>query len=255
MPIRWLRSPAILMTAYVGLYVYAGPFVTIGSTRGRRSAVEIIIAVVLAVLAVRGSRAARVLMITYSLFGVLAMLSPSTLSSAGVVARLEVFICCVVQVLLLVSTPMYQRTRPGSSQDERWATPFLLAPRIWMVLASVAGGLVITVLPLVGWYGLRDSPCWPGHPAAHWGPCMALGYGRPFAYRFRGGIMQFREDSTHWLFVAAPQGIHPAAFAADWAMWSISALLALYLVSLSRRRDFGIAGGWSAASPPAPAVP
>jgi hypothetical protein len=46
-------------------------------------------------------------MIISSLIGVLAMLSTSTLSSAGAVAlRLEFFICYVAQVLLLVSTPM-----------------------------------------------------------------------------------------------------------------------------------------------------
>lgn len=117
MPTRWLRSPAVLVTAYVGLYVYAGPFVTIGSTHAYRSAFEIIIAVALAVFAVRGSRV-----------------------------------------------------------------------------------------------------------------------------------------STHWLFVAASQGIHAVAFAADLAMWSMSALLALYLVSLSRRRDFPLSGEWSVASPPAPAA-
>ena len=253
MPTRWLRSPAVLMTAYVGLYVYAGPFVTIGSAHGHRSAFQIIIAVVLAVLAVRGSRVARALMITYSFIVVLAMLSTSTLSSAGAVAlRLEFFLCYLVQVLLLVSTPMYQRTRPGSSPDQRPATPFLPAPRMWMVLASLAAGLTITLLPFAA---VRDLPCSPGHPAAHWGPCVAQGTGYPFAYRFSGGIMQFRGDSTHWLFVAAPQGMHVVAFAADWAMWSMSVLLALYLAWLSWRRAFGIAGGWSAASPPAPAVP
>jgi hypothetical protein len=176
------------MTVYVALYVYVGPYVAIGGTHAARSAFEIIIAVVLAVLAVRGNRVARFLMITCSLIGVLAMmLATSTSSSTGAVAsRVEYFLCYLVQVLLLVSTPMYQRTRTASSSDRRPPAPFLPLPRIWMILTSLASGLIINVLPFAG---LRDLPCWPGHPAAHWGPCVAVGTGYPFTYRFNSGIM------------------------------------------------------------------
>jgi len=57
---RGLRSPAVLMTMYVGLFLYAGPWLGTGSPP-HRNASQALVAVLLAVLACRGSRAARVL--------------------------------------------------------------------------------------------------------------------------------------------------------------------------------------------------
>jgi hypothetical protein len=250
----WLRSPAALMTAYVGLYLYAGPWVALGSAPAHRNALEFVIAVVLAVLAARGSRAARVLMITFSILGVLTMLFGSTSwwSTGAVASRAEYFVCYLVQICLLLSTPMYQRTRAGWSPAWRPPTQFLPAPRLSIILASAAAGFIITLLPFAG---LRALPCRPGHPAAHWGPCLAQGTGYPIAYRFGGGIFQIRGGNVHWLFVFAPQGIQPVEFAADWAMWSLGVLLAFYLAWLERRREYATSEVWSAVPPPTPASP
>jgi hypothetical protein len=57
------RSPAVLMTVYVGIFLYAGPWLATGSAP-ERNVPQVVVAVLLAVLAARGSRAARVLMIT-----------------------------------------------------------------------------------------------------------------------------------------------------------------------------------------------
>lgn len=58
---RSLRSPAVLMAVYVGIFLYAGPWLATGS---EPDVPQVVVAVLLAVLAARGSQAARVLMIT-----------------------------------------------------------------------------------------------------------------------------------------------------------------------------------------------
>jgi hypothetical protein len=237
-----LRSPAVLMAIYVGLYVYVGPWIMLGSLPAHRNAIQVIVAVVLAVLAVRGSRVARVLMIAYSILGVSVMIAggPSSWSTEASALRFAALICYLAQICLLVSAPMYQRTRPGRSFDSRQPAQFLSAPPMWMVLVSAAAGVVVTLLPIAG---RRTVACRPGHPAAHFGPCLAQGTGYPLTYRFSGGIIQISHaGNVHWLNVAAPHATQVAAFAADWGMWSLGAFLVLYLAWLNRRRECAAAG-------------
>ncbi|HKD88683.1 MAG TPA: hypothetical protein VKB62_09150 [Streptosporangiaceae bacterium] len=249
-----LRSPAVLMAVFVGLYVYAGPWLALGSGSAHRNAFQVIAAVVLAVLAFRGSRVARVLMIADSIFGIWVVLtgSPYSWSTGETAGRFAALVCYLVQICLLVSTPMYQRTRPGGSSDTRQPAQFLLAPSMWMVLVSAAVGIAVTVLPIFP--GLRTVACRPGHPVAHFGPCLAQGSGYPLTSRFSGGIIQISHaGNVHWLNVAAPHAIQIGAFAADWGMWSLGAFLVLYLAWLNRRREYAVAGTRPAAPPAVPA--
>jgi hypothetical protein len=239
-PTLWtglLWSPALLMGVYLALFfVSVSPWLTLGNGTARVSVVQIIAAPVLAVLALRGSRVARVLMITYSLVGVWAALSanPSMWSAGAAALRFGLLACCLTQVCLLVSTPVYQRTRSGRSAEHRRLAGFLFAPPIWMVLVSVAAGIAVTLLPVAG---LRTVSCGSGHPAAGWGACLAQGTGTPFAYSYDSGILQMSHDKVHWLFVAAPHAIQAAAFTTDCALWSVGIFLALYLLWLAIRRD------------------
>jgi len=246
----WLRTPAVLMTAYVGLFLYAGPSVGTGSGSHR----DVIVAILLAVFASRGSRVARVLMITYSVIGVLVMLIGSTSwwSTQAPALRFEYFVCYLIQICLLVSTPMYERTRPGWSPHRFPPTQFLPAPRIWMVLASTTIGLIITLLPLAG---LRPVACPDSQLAAHALPCLAQGTGYPIAYRFDGGILRLRAGSVQWLNVPAPRGTQALALAADWAMWSLGILLVFYLAWLTMDRGYAAAERRSVASSTASTSP
>jgi hypothetical protein len=149
-------------------------------------------------------------------------------------ARFGFFVCYLAQICLLISTPMYERTRPGWSPDESAGDRFLPAPRPWMVLASMVAGLVITLLPFAN---LQPVACPPGHVAARSGPCLAQGAGYPIAYRFKGGILQLHANGVHWLFVQAARGTQALAFAADWAIWSMAVLLPFYLAWLNMRRE------------------
>jgi hypothetical protein len=232
---RSLRSPAVLMTAYIALFIWNGPWLGSGSP-GQRNVFQILVAIVLAVFAARGSRAARVLMITYSIVGVLALflgsahqLPPAQPFGAILLALTSM----LAQIGLLVSSPMYRRTRPGRSSDQVRGDPFLPWPNVWSVLAGTAGGLIMALVPFSD--GGREALCSSGGgtPA---GPCLAPGFGYPIAYRYAS-------DSL------APPGISWAAFATDWALWAVSIALVIYLVRLNRSREPAEPGSPPAAEP------
>jgi hypothetical protein len=248
MSASWFRRPAVLMAAYVGLDLVAGSLFGTG-TSSHRSTPEIAVVVVLAWLAARGSRAARVLLIAGSLAGIVMLLSgnASWWPTGSPAARAAYFACCAAQVCLLVSTPMYQRTRPGWSPQRIPASRFLPVPRLWMAAGSVAAGLLITLLPFK--QGLRPFPCPPGGPAGR--SCLADGAGYPIAYRYKLNIVQ--GSDFHWLSVRAPQGIQAAAFAADICLWSLAVLLVVYLVWLAGHREPESSQPWPAESACSPA--
>jgi hypothetical protein len=251
MPVRWLQSPALLMAAYVGLFLYAGPFGPVDSAH--RDWLPALVVICLVWLACRGSRTARVLLIAYSILGILTMLFGSTSSwwPDAAAVRLGPFACYLAQICLLVSTPMYERTRPGRSPASLPATQFLPAPRLWMLPASVAAGVIITLLPFAD---LRALAC-PPRPSAADGACLAQGTGYPIAYRFDGGIVTLHAGNVQWLNVAAPRGLQVIALAADWAMWTLAVSLVLYLVWLNMHREYGSYRPGPVAPSPAPASP
>jgi len=225
---RILRSPALLMTAYIALFSWDGPWLASASYPAHRNDVQIVIAVLLAVFAARGSRPARVVMITYSIYGVLVLfvgtshVNGSTLLGTILLALM----CYVAEVGLLVSTPMYRRTRPEGARDEVAGKPFLPRPPVSVVLAGVIGGFAMALVPFSD--GLRETVCSAGRGSPA-GPCLAPGYGYPVAYRY----------PWHNL---APRGTSLAAFSTDWMLWGVSILLVTYLVQLNRSREYAELG-------------
>ena len=231
---RSLRSPAFLMTVYVAVVVFVGPWLSTGHTV-HRNFPELLIAVVLATFAAHGNRAARVLMITYSCLGVFLVLFGSAHGSLAASTRLVYLACYMLQVALLVSAPMYQRTRPGWALGRSQLAPWLPRPPRWALLASAAAGLGIILLPF---QDVRPIPCPPHVKVLAHTPCLATGTGNPTAYRWFSGYFQMHGGNARWLNVAAPRGFQVAAFAADWALWSLGILLGLYLAWLCCRREY-----------------
>lgn len=248
---RGIRSPVLPMAVYVGLLLLAGPWF---STAGppRRNVPEVALGVMLAVLVTRGSRAARITLILYSAAGVGALLFGSHGSPAGPPwARLWYMACYLLQIGLLVSTPVFQRTRPGwpAERFARYSSaPFLPAPRFWAMAASTGGGLVITIatLPL---RHFTTVACPSGRDVSSLTPCQAVGSGYPIVYRFEGGIFTLHAADFHWLDVLAPRGVQVVPVATDWALWSLALLLALYLAWLTSAREQPPPRQWHVAGP------
>jgi hypothetical protein len=232
-----LRSPAVLMTAYVVVFVLAGPWIAAGPA-ARRNIPEVLIAIVLGIFAAFGIRAARILMITYSTLGIPIAIFGSTHGPESPWPRLLYVGCYTLQIALLVSTPMYQRTRPGRMRG-RWPGPWLPVPRVSTLLLSAGAGLGITLLDIENLHAL---PC-PAHAGAlARTACLSDGTGYPVPYRWSGGYIQLygNQSDVRFLNVAAPGGLQAAAFATDWALWSLVILLVLYLVWLNHHREYSV---------------
>lgn len=172
-------------------------------------------------------------MITYGILSASAVFYAATLwgASEPFATSLRILTCALVQIGLLVSAPVYERTRPGWSPGQ-YTGEFLCWPRLWVVLASAAGGLVMTLLPFSD--GQRPTVC--SAAGARPEPCGAFGFGYPIAYRFAYNNL-------------GPRGIVIAAFTMDLALWGLAFLLVLYLLQLSRSREISDPGSWSAAQP------
>jgi hypothetical protein len=56
--------------------------------------------------------------------------------------------------------------------------------------------------------------------------------------------------SPQWPNVLAARCIQAAAFATDWALWSLGVLLVLYLAWLSHSREYSAPAQWQAAGLP-----
>jgi len=205
--------------------------------------------VLLAWFAARGSRAARVLLVAASLAGAVIGLfgSTSSWSTDTSVARVGFFACSTAQICLLVSTPMYQRTRPGRPPEQIPSGRFLPVPRLWMVAGSAAAGLLITAMPF--WWGMRPFPCPAGQLPAR--SCLAHGTGYPIAYRFNLDIQN--ANGFRWLHVLAPRGIQAVALAADVTLWSLGVLLTTYLFWLAASREPATFQPWPAGPAGSPA--
>lgn len=229
---RSLRSPAVLMAVYVVLFSWNGPW--LGSEiPANRNGFQVLVAIILAIFAARGSRAARVAMITYSLAGVLAVFfgAADVGASKPPGALLLTLACFLAQIALLVSTPMYQRTRSGWAPGQFHGDPFLPQPRLWSVLAAAGSGLVLALVPFSD--GGRETICSAGGGRPSFS-CLAPGFGYPIAYRYSWDNL-------------APRGINLESFASDWVLWGFSVLLVIYLVQLNRSREYSEPGAPPAA--------
>jgi hypothetical protein len=168
----------------------------------------------------RGGRASRVFLILAGLF--CAAGAADTGPAGWNLAVPGLLALYAAQIALLLSPAVYDRTRPASAPRLDASAAARARPPLWMVLAALLTGLVVTLLYL-GSMGLVPIPgCGPvGATVAQLpGHCVTLAEGFP---------LRFRAIDPAW------PGIDKAALLADWAQWSLVSFAVFYLLRLSSR--------------------
>lgn len=225
---RFWHKPGVLMTAYVVLFVTAQALATSRAPaspwlRQVADAGNLPTALFLAWRVTRGGWLSRGLIVLFTAALIRELVGGPDLRSGGLVS-LGLVAICLVQIALLVSTPIYERTRKDGadrppSTGRLWPTP----PR-WISLAAVTAGLVITLL-FLGSEDFQSVPCGPASSSAPPARCVNLTQGFPVHFlsaRQSGGF-------------AAPV-IDKGAAAEDLAIWTVLSFAACYLIWLPSRR-------------------
>jgi hypothetical protein len=223
---RFLHKPGVLMAAYLALFVIAEAWATSRSAASA-SLQEVAgmgslpVAAFLAWRVTRGGRISRVLIIVFTIGMIQKLLWGDDLKSGGLVS-LGVLAVCLVQIALVVSTPIYVRTRADPAERVPSTSRLWPTPPWWISAIALAGGLLITLL-FLGSEDFRSVPCAP--PPASPARCVTLVQG--FPVHFLGAIPSGG--------VAAPV-IYKGAAAEDLAIWTVLSFAACYLIWLSSRR-------------------
>jgi hypothetical protein len=230
---QWLmariwRKPGVLMTAYLVLFVIAEAW------RGSRSSGlaphqlipdlgSPLIAAFLAWRVTHGGAFSRGLIIVFTITVMQRLLWGADLKSGGLVS-LGLLAICLAQIALLVSTPIYERTRKDwADRPPSGARPWPTPPW-WIALVAVTAGLFITLL-FLGSEDFQSVPCLPASPAAAPAQCVTLAQGFPVHF-----LSASPSDSY-----AVPV-INKGAAAEDMAVWTVLSFAACYLFWLPSRR-------------------
>lgn len=243
----WCKA-GTFMTAYLILFAIAGPWPTgspFSTATGPAHAINpsaIAIAAFLAWRVTRGSWLARRLMLLYTICGIAGLLNSPGMRS-GSLTGLMLLGIYLAQIALLVSTPVYNRTRkkqagPAPDGSPPWALP----PR-WMPIAAAAAGVTITLLTL-GSMSFQPVPgCQaPGYLAPRSAPlaqCTTLAEGYPVQYLSAMpalGLISGTKVTAANLAVFADPVIGKSAAAEDLAVWTLVSFGALYLLWPPSRR-------------------
>lgn len=234
---RIWRKPGVLMTAYFALFVIAGVLAgsRLSGSASHQIAVDTgspLVAAFLAWRVTRGGSVARMLIIVWTtLFMLRLPWSPGMKS--GSLVSLGLLAICLAQIALLVSAPIYERTRKGWADRAPVSERLWPVPRWWMAAVALAAGLIITLVSLAS-MDWQPVSCAAG--AAPPGPCVALAQGSPVHF------LSSVQDGNFSFPV-----INKGAAAEDLAIWTVLSFAACYLIWLPSRRPAQPAGGEVAA--------
>jgi hypothetical protein len=225
---RFWHKPGVLMTTYLALYVIAGVWAT---TRFPTSTTQprlpdlgsVLIGAFLALLVTRGSSVSRGLIIVATAVLVLVLLNSRDLKSGGFVS-LGLLVMCLAQIALLVSTPVYERTRKDCADRPPSGARMWPTPPWWLAAVALAAGLLITLL-FLGTEDLQSVPC-ALPPSATPARCVTLAQGFPL--HFLAATSSGSE--------AYPL-IYKGAAAEDLAIWTVLSFAAGYLIWLPSQRS------------------
>lgn len=225
---RIWRKPGVLMTAYLALFVIAEAWAATRSSSlpPHRLIPDLgspLIAGFLAWRVAGGGSLSRGLMIVYTVLIIRTLLWSPDMKSGGLVS-VGVLAICLAQIALLVSTPIYERTRKGWADRPPSAARLWPRPPWWMAAAALAAGLVITLL-FLGSEDFQSVPCAPASPSAAPARCVTLAQGFPVHFL----------SASPSANVATPV-INKGAAAEDLAIWMALSFAACYLIWLPSRR-------------------
>lgn len=160
----------------------------------------------------RGGRISRMILIIVSgVSYVVAALAVARFWDRAVVALVLI---CVVQIALLVSPPVYGRTRPAPIlvRAQGWAQ-LMPRPPAWLLACGLLAGALVTLAYL----GSMDWVAFPGCRPAASSACITLTEGYPL----------------HWLTAHQNEPvIFKGALLKDCAQWALACTSALYLAWL-----------------------
>lgn len=245
---RIWRNPGVLMIAYLILFGIAGPW-TSGPFPATAVQVvhavdpdAIVIAAFLTWRVTRGGSLARGLIIFYTVGGIISLLNSPGMRSGSLIS-LGLLAVYLVQIALLVSTPVYNRTRKNQTglapnESRLWVLP----PR-WMPIATAAAGVIITLLFLGNMSSQPVPGCQtPGYLAPHSAPlaqCVTLAEGYPIHYLSAMPALALNSGNKVTaanLDMFANPVINKSAAAEDLAIWTLISFTAFYLLWLPSQR-------------------
>jgi len=245
---RIWRKPGVLMIAYLILFGIAGPWptrsapATAAQLTHAVDPASIVFAAFLAWRVTRGGSFARGLIILYTATGIAALLNTPVMRSGSLIG-LGFLAIYLVQIALLVSTPVYNRTRKnqtGLAPDGSWLWP---VPTRWLPVSAAAAGLIMTLLFLGNMDSQPVPGCQvPGYLAPHSAPlaqCATLAEGYPIHYLSAVPTLSLNSGNkvaAGNLAVFADPVISKSAAAEDLAIWALVSFAALYLLWLPSRR-------------------
>jgi hypothetical protein len=224
---RFWHKPGVLMITYLALYVIAGVWATTrfptSTSRAQLPDMgSVLIGAFLAWRVTRGSSFSRGLIIVATGVLVLILLNSRDLKSGGFVS-LGLLVMCLAQVAVLVSTPVYERTRKDGSDRPLSAARLWPTPPWWLAAVALAGGLLITLL-FLGSEDFQSVRC-ALPPSATPARCVTLAQGFPL--HFLAATSSGSE---------AYPVIYKGAAAEDLAIWTVLSFAAGYLIWLPSRR-------------------
>jgi len=219
----WRNSPGQLLALYLILGVLALVVAAVShpSLSVEPDAPWLLVAVFLAWRVSRGARVSRVVLILAGMVLFAGTASIHTrLWSYGVLALLAIY---GMQIALLVSPVIYQRTRRNDQPDRVPTVMMRWTPPLWMPLSGLLAGLVATLLSLANMGEAAIPGCGPTRAAIAELPRRCFGLAQGYPVRF----------------LTAYQGtplIHKAGLVEDWAHWSIVSFAVFYILLLVHRR-------------------
>jgi hypothetical protein len=228
------RRPGVLMTAYLALFLVVGPWpgahgapATAHALAREGSLPGIAIAAFLAWQVSRGSAVARGFMLTWAMLGFAGTLMSPALRSGRLVPA-WLLAGCAAQLALLLSTPIYDRTRKDPLA--RYPGPVSLwpVPPRWMLPGAVATAMACMLLGL-GNMGLAHPPgCGPA------GCTLSQGY--PVHFLTANPVLSLQDGVGPFLSSLSGAAISSGALAEDLGLWTLAAFAAMYLLWIAQRR-------------------